>query len=222
MTLANDSFNRVADTTGTNLATHLIAAKEHPVVLQAGPSGHIIGTVPTFSWWVPGQILTSASKILADLFNSTASTQTVEVRGLWAVPKADVATAPAIAVEVGLYRTTAVGSSGVANVFSSGATSTAHTITPMNSTDTYSTANITARAAPLTSLGPAASALWWAQYVITEETNAGTMIAAMTNLMPVDLDARRLTLNPGEGLQVKMGTVASTGSMALIGQLVIY
>lgn len=222
MTLANDSFNRVEDTTGTNLATHLVSSKEHPVIMQSGPSGHLIGSVPTFAWWVPGQSVVASSKCIADLYNSTASTQTIEVRGLWAIPKTDVANAAVIATEVALYRTTAAYTSGVANVFSSGATSTAHTITPMNSTDSYSTANITARAGPLTSLGPTPAAIWWAQYVMTEELNAGTYIGANTNLMPVDLDARRLTLNPGEGLLVKTGTVASTGVIALLGQLVIY
>lgn len=192
------------------------------MVVSAGPSGHIIGSAPTFSWWVPGGVLTSANKHFADIFNSTASTQTVEVRGLWAIPKTDVANAAVLPVEVVLCRTTAVASGGVANLFNSASTSTtSHIITPMNSTDTYSTANITARFGP-TSGTPTGGVLLWGQYIFPEETNAGTYICAMTNLMPVEIDARRLTLNPGEGLLIKQGTVASSGSLAFLGQLVIY
>jgi hypothetical protein len=222
VTLANDSFNRVADTTGTNLATHTIASKEHPVIMQAGPSGNIIGTIPTFSWWVPGAVVTSANRHMADIYNSSASTQTVEVRGLWAIPKNDVANAATLSVEIGLYKTTAAGSGGVANLFNSASTSTtSHIITPMNSTDTYSTANITARFGP-TSGTPAGQILWWGQYIPTEELSLGAAVFSVTNLMPVEIDARRLTLHPGQGLLIKQGTVATSGSLAFLGALAIY
>lgn len=222
MTLANDSFNRVADTTGTDLATHSVGSKEHPVTMQAGQSGHIIGSIPTFSWWVPGGVLTSANKHFADLYNSSASTQTVEVRGLWAIPKTDVANAATLSVEVMLMRTTAAGSGGTANLFNSGSTSsTSHIITPMNSTDTYSTANITARFAP-TSGTPTSGVLWWAQYIPSEELSVGAVFVSLTNLLPVEIDARRMTLHPGQGLLIKQGTVASSGSLAFLGALAIY
>lgn len=224
MTLANAGFTRDEDTTGTTLATHSAGSKEYPVAMQAGQSGHLIGTVPTYSWWIPGGVLTSSNKHFADIYNSSASTQIVEVRGLWAIPKTDVANAATVSVEIGLYKTTAAGSGGTANSYNASSTSsTTHHIMPMNSTDAsvFSTANITARFAP-TSGTPAGQKLWWAQYTPSEELSVGAVLFSLINLMPVEIDARRMTLNPGEGLLIKQGTVASSGSMAFLGQLVVY
>jgi hypothetical protein len=222
MTLANAGFNRDEDTTGTTLATHSVNSKDHPVVMNAGPSGHLIGTIPTFSWWVPGTVLTSANKHFCDIYNSSASTQTVEVRGLWAIPKTDVASAGVVSAEVLLIRTTAAGSAGTANLFNSGSTSsTSHIITPMNTTDSYSTANITARFLP-TSGTPSSGVLYWANYVFAEETNAAAYYSALTNLLPVEIDARRMTLHPGQGLLIKQGTVATSGSLGFLAALAIY
>lgn len=225
MTLANDSFNRIADTStsGTPLATHQVAAKEYPVVMVADDSGHLQQTVPTYSWWVPGSAV-GASKLYADIYNSSASTSIVEIRGLWAIPKTDVANAAAVAVEVGLYRTNTIGTTGVNFTYNGGVTSTAHVITPYDtanaaSTAVFGTSAVSARALPAGGAG--ISALWWAQYVMPEELNAGSAIAAFTNLLPVAIMSQRLTLNPGQGLLVKQGTVASTGSLAFLGQFTI-
>ena len=222
MTLANDSFNRLPDTTGTDLATHSVASKEHPVTMNAGPGGHIVGTAPTFSWWIPPGVLTSANKHFADLYNSTASTQVINVIGLWPVPVADTTIGGVVGTQVILLRTTEASSGGTANLFNSGSTSTtSHIITPLNTTDTYSTANVTARFAP-TSGTPSAGVLYWARHIAVDEAIPAAYISAVTNLVLTDYNARPLTLHPGQGLLIKQGTVATTGSLGFLGHLVIY
>jgi hypothetical protein len=221
--LPNDSFNRIADTStsGTPLATHSIGGKEYPTVLIADDSGHIQQTLPTYSWWVPPAAV-GASKLYADIYNSSASTSIVEIRGVWAIPKSDVAVTGVVGIEVGLYRTNAIGTTGVNHVYSSGAAATAHVITPYdtaNSSTFFGTTGISARAVPAG--GATISALYWAQYIFTEETNAATYVGAYTNLLPVGIMTQRPTLRPGQGLLIKQGTVAGVGSMAFLGQFTV-
>src|SRR4030043_196500 len=90
MTQANDSFLRTPDASGTQLATHLIGGKEYTVVMVADDSGHLQQTLPTYSWWVPG-VAVGASKLYADIFNASGSGKILEIRGIWAIPKTDVA-----------------------------------------------------------------------------------------------------------------------------------
>lgn len=224
MTLVNDSFNRIADTStsGTLLATHSVSSKEYPVVMIADESGHLQQTLPTYSWWLPG-VAAGASKLYGDIYNSSASTYLVEVRGIWAIPKTDVANAAVVAIEVLLCRTNAIGTSGTTNLYQTGTGSSQHNIAPFdtaNSSAPFSgTSTISARAVPAG--GATISTLWWSQYVFPEETNAGTYISAMTNLLPNTIMAQRLTLNPGQGLLIKQGTVASSGSMAFLSCLTV-
>ncbi len=194
---------------------HEIANRKYPVVMVADESGHLQQTLPTYSWWVPGAVV-GASKLYADLFNATGSGKIVEIRGLWAIPKSDVAVTGILGVEVGLYRTSAVGTGGTAFTWNGGSASTAHVVTPFDTVNSpQPPAQVTARAVPTG--GATISALYWAQYVFTEETNAGTYIAAFTNLLPNMVMTQRMTLNPGQGLLIKQGTVAGAGSLAFLG-----
>jgi len=219
MTLVNDSFNRIADTStsGTLLATHTIGGKEHPVVMVADESGHLQQTLPTYAWWLPGQAA-AAGKLYGDIYNSSASTYIVEVRGIWAIPKTDVANAAVLPIEVLICRTNAIGTSGTTNLYQTGTGSSQHNITPFdtgNSSGPFSgTSTVSARLVPAG--GATIATLWWSQYIFPEETNAGTYLCAMTNLLPNTIMAQRLTLNAGQGLLLKQGTVASTGSMGFL------
>lgn len=213
MTQANDSI-LVTPGTGATVATHLAATKEYQVVMVADESGHIQQTLPTYNWWVPGAAV-GASKLYADIFNAAGSGKILELRGLWAIPKSDVAITGAVAVEVGLYRTSAVGTGGTAHTYNGGTASTAHVITPWDTTNSVPPAQVTARAVPTG--GATISALYWAQYVFTEETNAGTYMAAYTNLLPVATMTQRMTFNEGQGMLIKQGTVAGVGSLAFLG-----
>lgn len=224
MTLVNDSFNRIADTStsGTLLATHLVGSVEYPTVMIADESGHLQQTMPTYSWWIPGQAA-AASKLFGDIYNSSASTYLVEVRGIWAIPKTDVANAAAVALEVMLCRTNAIGTSGTTNLYQTGTGSSQHTISPFDTTNSSSpfsgTSTVSARMLPAG--GATISTLWWSQYIMLEELNAGSYICGMTNLLPNTVMAQRLTLRPGQGLLLKQGTVATTGSMAFLTCLTV-
>lgn len=223
MALPNDSFNRIADasTSGVPLATHSVASKEYPVVMVADDSGHLQQTLPTYSWWVPPAAV-GASKLYADLYNSSGSTAVIEVRGIWGIPKSDVAVTGVVGIEIGLYRTNAIGTTGISHVYSSGASSTAHVICPYDTTNSsafFGSGLITARAVPAG--GATISGLLWAQYLFTEETNAATYVGAYTNLLPVGIMTQRPTLRPGQGLLIKQGAVAGVGSMAFLGQFTV-
>lgn len=199
---------------GDVVATHTKGAKEYQVVMMADESGHLQQTLPTYTWWTP-PVVVGASKLYGDLFNASGSGKILELRGLWAIPKSDVAVTGVVAIEVGLYRTSAVGTGGTAHTYNGGSASTAHVITPWDTVNAALPAQVTARSVPTG--GATISALYWAQYLFTEETNAATFVGAFTNLLPTATMNQRLTLNEGQGLLVKQGTVASVGSLALLG-----
>lgn len=224
MTLANDSLNRIADasTSGTPLATHLVDGKEYPVVMVADKSGHIQQTLPTYSWWLPGAVV-GTSKLYGDLYNSSASTAVVQIRGVWAIPKTDVAvTSGVLGIEIGLFRTNAIGTTGLLMNYNSTLGTTSHSVTPYdtnNSSAVFATTGISTRAIPAG--GATIAALHWVQYVQTEETAVGTYVAAFTNLVPVAPMSQRITLNAGQGLLIKQGAVESTGTMAFMTQFTV-
>lgn len=226
MTLVNDSFNRIADTStsGTLLATHSVSSKEYPVVMIADESGHIQQTLPTYSWLIPA-VAVGASKLYADMYNSSASTSIVEIRGLWGIPKSDIAVTGVLGVEVGLYRTNAIGTSGTTFTYNGGTGTTAtHVITPYdtdNTSSVFSASGITARYLPAG--GATIAAVYWGQYLFTEETNAATYIGAYTNLLPVGIMTQRLTLRAGQGLLIKNGasTLSLVGNIGFLGQFTV-
>jgi len=157
------------------------------------------------------------------MYNSSASTSIVEIRGVWGIPKSDVAVTGAVAVEVGLYRTSVIGTTGTNFTYNGGTNTTAsHVITPYDTTNSsavFGVSGVSARSLP--SGGATISALYWGQYILTEETNAGTYIGAYTNLLPVGIMTQRLTLRPGQGLLIKQGSVASVGSLAFLTQFTV-
>ena len=58
----------------------------------------------------------AVGKVYLDLFNAAGSGKVVDVRGLWLVPKIDVALTGLVAVRGDLYRTTTAGTGGAAAV----------------------------------------------------------------------------------------------------------
>lgn len=205
--------------TGGVIATHTVSAKEYQVVMVADESGHLQQTLETYTWWVPGQAV-GANKLMADIFNASGSGKVIEVRGLWAIPKTDVALVGALGVEIGLYRTSAVGTGGTAHTYNGGSAATAHVITPVDTANAALPAQITARAAPAG--GATIGALYWPNYIPTEETNTSmAYMMAVNNLLPVSTMGQRLTLREGEGLLIKQGTVAGVGTIAFLAQFTL-
>ena len=107
MTKSNASIEVTAGA-GQTVATHDIDAKEHQVVVQADASGHILGSAPSYLYATPAAPV-GIDKLYCDLFNAAGSGQVLEIQGIWAIPKTDVAVVGALGVRVDCYRTSAVG-----------------------------------------------------------------------------------------------------------------
>jgi hypothetical protein len=218
MTLAADSVAITAGA-GTPVATHTVGGKKHQVVMIADESGHLQQTLETYSWWIPPAAV-GANKLYADLFNAAGSGKVLELRGLWAIPKTDVAVTGAVGVEVGLYRTSAVGTGGTAHTYNGGSAATAHVITPVDTANATPPAGITARLGPAG--GATIAALLWAQYIPTEESATSmAYLAAFQNLLPMGTMTQRPTLREGQGLLIKQGTVAGAGSLGFLAQFTL-
>lgn len=214
MAQANDSI-LVTPGTGATVATHAPGdGKEYQVVMVADDSGHLQQTLPTYTWWTPSTAV-GASKLFADLFNASGSGKIIEIRGIWCIPKSDTAVTATLGVEIGLYRTSAVGTGGTAHTYNGGSASNAHVITPWDTNNSALPAQITARALPTG--GATISALYWAQHIWTEETNApASAISAFTNLMPIGTMNQRITLREGQGILYKQGSVAGAGNLQFL------
>jgi hypothetical protein len=211
MTLSNSSIV----SNGSPVATFLHAdGKHYALSMLADDSGHIQQTLPTYSWWVPPGAV-GANKLYGDIFNASGSGRLLEMRGLWAIPKADVAVTGVVSIEIGLYRTSAVGTGGTAHTYNSGSAFTQHTITPFDTGNSALPAQVTARIVPTG--GATIAAPYWPSYIFTEETGVGTQLVQYENLLPTTISAQRITLREGQGLLIKQGTVAGVGSVGFLG-----
>jgi hypothetical protein len=213
VTQANDSV-LVTPGSGAPVATHDPGdGKEYQVVMVADETGHLQQTLPTYNLWIPGQAV-GASKLHWDLFNATGSGKIIEIRGIWIIPKSDVAVTGALGVEMGLYRTSAVGTGGTAAGYNTGSSMASPVFSPMDQINAALPAQITARAAPTG--GATIAAPYWAQYIPVEETRAEAYLAAFTNILPVAVMTQRLTIRENQGLLVKQGSVAGVGTLAAL------
>ena len=84
MTTPNDSFQSNPDASGTLLATHLVGTKEYPVVMQAGPSGHILDSLDSYIACADN-IANAANKQMFSIFNGTGSGKVLKIRKLFYV-----------------------------------------------------------------------------------------------------------------------------------------
>ncbi len=214
MTQANDSV-LVTPGSGATIATELINSKEHQVIIQADSSGHIVGTLPTYIYATPAAGV-GIDKLYFDLFNATGSGKVIDVRGIWAIPKTDVAVTGAVAIRVDIYRTSAVGTGGTAHSYKSATIDVGGgNICPMDTDNAALPAQITARWLPA---GGATISEWMIpSYALGEE--AATSQAYMTqyqNLLPMLTWGQRFALREGQGLLVKQGTVASAGALGFL------
>lgn len=213
MAQANDSAS--TGTAGQVIATHLVAGKEHQVVMLADDSGHISGSLPTYGLITP-PIAVGASKLLLDIFNATGSGKVMDIRGAWLIPKMDVAVTGAVSARVDLYRTSAVGTGG-STVAADSATVDVSTGTTWKFDESNAAipAQITARVAPA---GGATISRWlFPTNAATEEspTSMG-FLTQWQNLIPVFFYGQKLAVRENTGVLFKQGTVASVGSISLL------
>jgi hypothetical protein len=214
MAQANDSVTITAGA-GTTIATELIAGKEHQVVVQADSSGHLVGTLPTYLYATPAAAV-GIDKLYFDLFNATASGKVIDVRGIWCIPKTDVAVVGALGIRVDIYRTSAVGTGGTAHSYKSATRDVAGgNICPMDTANATLPAQITARWLPT---GGATISEWMLPtYALGEETATSQAYATQyQNLLPNLLWGQKFALREGQGLLVKQGGVAATGSIGFL------
>lgn len=210
MTLPNSS---ALGSDGSTHATHTVGTSKHQAIMVVDESGHIQQTLPTYNLWIPGQAV-GANKLHWDLFNATGSGKVIEIRGIWIIPKSDVAVTGALGVEMGLYRTSAVGTGGTAAGYNTGNAFTSPVFSTMDTSNASLPAQVTSRAAPTG--GATIAAPWWAQYIPVEETRTEAYFAAFTNILPVAVMSQRLTLREGQGLLVKQGSVVGAGTLAAL------
>lgn len=211
MTQANDSI-LVTPGTGATVATELINGKAHQVVIQADPSGHLVGTLPTYYWNTPAAAV-GAGKLYLDLFNGAGSGKIIDVRGIWIIPKTDVAVVGVLGIRIDTYRTSAVGTGGTAAAYKSATPDVAGgSISPSDTNNAALPAQITARHLP--TAGATISEWLFPTYSLGEETPTSlAFLSQYQNILPVLTWGQRLALREGQGLLLKQGAVASAGSI---------
>lgn len=214
MTQANDSVLVTAGT-GTTIASHLVATKEHQVVMVADDSGHIQGSLPTYFYCSP-PIAVGVSKLHCDIFNATGSGKVMDIRGVWLIPKLDVAVVGAVAIRMDLYRTSAVGTGGtVASVDSATVDVGGGNFTKFDESNAAIPAQITARVAPT---GGATISRWlFPSNIAPEETNTSMgYLSQWQNLIPMFTFGQKLVVRENTGILFKQGAVASVGSVSIL------
>lgn len=164
-------------------------------------------------------IAVGANKLLVDLFNASGSGTPLDLRGIWLVPKLDVAVTGVVGVRVDVYRTSAVGTGGNAAIRPENASASPDpaggSFARFN--DAYPTlpSQITARVFP----GGGATISRWlfpAGYM-PEETNPSPYLSSGMNLVPnFNGDGPRLMVPENSGLLLKQGPIASVGSVSII------
>lgn len=158
---------------------------------------------PTYRLFVPAGAV-GANKVFFDLFNATGSGKKLRVVSLIPVFSGAVAVTGALAVDLYLTRTTAVGTGGTAAT-SEGTSLTAATFTKADPGFADLPALVTARLAP--SGGATAGAVVLSRSCFSEETNAATYL--LSNM----LKQAPLIITPNSGIRIVQGGVASVGNV---------
>lgn len=214
MTTANDSV-LVTPGSGATIATHLVAGKEHQVVILADESGHVSGSLPTYFYCSP-PIAVGANKLHCDIFNATGSGKVMDIRGIWLIPKLDVAVTGAVSVRMDLYRTSAIGTTGTAASVDSATPDVAGgNFTKLDESNAAIPAGITARVAPG---GGATISRWlFPNNIAPEESNTSMgYLTQWQNLIPQFFFGQKLAVRENTGILFKQGAVASVGSVSIL------
>ena len=160
-----------------------------------------------YSLFLP-PVAAGASKVHFDLFNAATTERTVEIISVQPIMSGAIAVVGALAVDMYLTRTTAVGTGGTAAT-AEGTALNACTISKMDPSSPALPTGITARAAPAG--GATAGAVIAFDSQFPEETNSATY--NRTNLLKDNWLGTRLIVPPGSGIRVVQGSVASVGNL---------
>lgn len=214
MAQANDSI-LVTPGAGATVATHLVGGKEHQVVMQADSDGHIAGSLATYFWATPAAAV-GANKLYLDFFNATGSGKIIDIRGAWIIPKTDVAVVGALGIRVDLYRTSAVGTGGTVFAYKSATIDVAGgNVTPSDTANATLPVQITGRWLPA---GGATISEWiFPAFSLGEETaTSSAFLSQYQNIMPSLVFGQKWVLRENQGMLLKQGAVAATGSISFL------
>lgn len=196
---------------GSALATHVINGVEYPVVLLADDSGHLVQTLPSYSFFIKAQA-GAANKDHFDLFNALGSGKVMELRGLWAMPSLIAAVTGTLSPDFDFLRTSAVGTGGTAMPYKA---ATFPNISPMDTNNANLPAQVTARTAP-TGGATAAEALF-SSYISQEETQAGAQMGQWFNMMPETAVGQRYVAREGQGFKFRQITAGVAQNFSFFG-----
>lgn len=158
---------------------------------------------------IPKQAV-GANKVFFDLFVPGASLLRAELLSLTPVVSGAVAVTGVVGVDLILTRTTTAGTGGTASTYE-GTSTTAMTISATDGSPTLTTAGMTGTLAP-TGGATAGAAISWG-CLMTEETNAATYLSALDLARNPSGDLPGIMIEPGTGIRVVQGAVASVGNI---------
>ncbi len=168
-----------------------------------------IGKTSVWRWTVPPQAV-GANKVMCDLFNATGSGVTLRIVSAWAFVSNDVAVTGTLGVRMHLTRTSAVGTGGTTT--NADDTNLANSsLTRLDPAMASLPAQVTARVAPTG--GATGGANLGTRHVFTEETNAGTALAAAMGAEFIRIPGSDLLVPANTGIRFVQGSVASVGSV---------
>ena len=208
MTLPSAS---AASSDGSVIATHTISGKEYQVVMVADESGHLVQTLPSYSFYIKAQA-GAANKDHFDLFNASGSGKIIEIRGLWIAPSLIVAVTGTLSPDFDFIRTSAVGTGGTTISYKA---ATFPSISPMDTLNANLPAQVTMRAAPTG--GATASEALFSQYITQEETQAGSQLAQWFNVLPETAVGQRYSLQEGQGFKLRQITAGAAQNFSFFG-----
>lgn len=198
--LAPDSITIPDAASGSEHAAIVISGKLYPVVVVAGPSGHLHDTQPTYYFYT-GLAAGAQNQRLIDLFNASGSGKIIKVKKLFM--QCNQAAITGVGLQYDVKRTTAVGTGG-----------TALTGEKADSTNAALPAQITARARATG--GATEGSILFPLGVDPEETRPGAGIMGMVNWMPEGENLQEFVLREGEGILVKQITSSTAGIMGCV------
>jgi hypothetical protein len=206
VSLPNDSI-AITPGTGVLVATQTVGSGEAQIVIPADGSGHLIGTKPTFCFFIPSQVhVAAASTVHWDMFNADAAF-VIRVLSIRQIPNITAAVTGVITDWL-LERTTAVGTGG-----------TGITAWASDTSNTALDADITCRSKPTG--GATQSTDLFSYSLSSEETNAATIqIASQGGLElvpdPLIRSGQGIVLRQNQGLRVNQNTNSNAGNTAWI------
>jgi len=204
----NDSVS-ITPGSGTTIAAHTVAGKTYPVIIPAGPNGHLTDSAPSYLAWANDVTTDNATNVSHISILNTTSDKIVQLHKLFMVPL-QTAAVTGIMLRFDALRITA---------HSSGTQ-----ITPerLDSTNAALPAGVTVRTKATVTEG--AQLFGWAlsndEIGATGAIVAGATILQGLNLMFESPRIQDFTLRQNEGLHIKQ--VTATSVAALFGYILLF